>query len=139
LLEINSRITIGGTQGDRDHREAISQPERPEIGHGPSLSPADQNRIIADGAICQRNRPASAQEVDLHEVDRTIEKPGAFGEILLSITSAPLVRRATEFKDRDKFSTETVPDFQKWHSLDILCNEVHLRRSVQYPSRCPTP
>jgi hypothetical protein len=62
------------------------------------------------GSILQGHRPASAKQVDLHEVSGTLEQRLALGHILLAIRAA-LVRRAEQFKHRDQLAAQTISGF----------------------------
>src|SRR5271165_4470868 len=63
-LQVEAGVGVRGTDRDGDHGQALSQRDRPELGVGAGLGPADQDGIRAIGPVYCRQGRAPAQEID---------------------------------------------------------------------------
>src|SRR5208337_439705 len=70
-LQIEDNVPIFRLERDRDRRQLLRQPDRPERGPGAATCPRDMNQVfVGRNSPVNRNRQAAAQEVDLHQMAR---------------------------------------------------------------------
>ena len=83
--EVQGSVRILGAKRYGNDRQAVAEPERPEIGIRTLLGPADKDRVGATRPLLGgKGRPASKQ-VDLDKMDRTLETVGPFRKILTPV------------------------------------------------------
>ena len=98
------------------------------------FSATDQDRIGTVGPVFGRQRRAAAQEIDLDQMYRTIEKFHALGEVLLPIR-AQILGFAQQLNHATSAGSRRSRISTKAQSFKIDCGEPDVRVALQQASR----